>query len=303
MNNSGDNKSSETIRVGDVDITINVNHHDDSGRQPGVGYNSYAQPAPIYAPPARKRRNKKNIISIIVICFCAVGIISSFWSYSTFTRSTNERRPLGPGAVIETGYYTDKAGWIESERTLLKGLGEFYKITGVQPYVYITALIEGSMPTAGQLKSHADRLYRELFSDEGHMLLVFLPSGSGYMADIVSGTQAATVIDAEAENILLDYLDYNFSSDSYTNSEVLSNAFASAARRMMNVTYSPWIAFFVFGAIAAIVIILYVRRRKKELEAQEVIEADRTKAMLKVPLEKFGDLEAEELAKKYEDKT
>jgi hypothetical protein len=300
MDNNNGSSGSETIKVGDVDITINIDHHD-GGEHQQSGYT--AQPAPVYAPPVRKRRNKKNIISVIVLCFCAVGIISSFWSYSTFTRSTHERRPLGPGAVTETGYFTDKAGWIDNEKTFLTGLKEFYKTTGVQPYVYITASIDGSMPTTGQLENYTDRLFHELFSDEGHMLLVFLPSGSGYMEDIVCGTQAATVIDAEAENILRDYLDYNYSFNSKTNSEVLSDTFASAASHMMIVTYSPWISFFVFGAIAAIVVILYVRRRKRECEAREAMEAEQTEAMLKIPLEKFGDPEVEELAKKYEDKT
>ena len=40
--------------------------------------------------------------------------------------------------MTETGYYTDADGdWIHNESELVSGLKQFYRETGVQPYVYI----------------------------------------------------------------------------------------------------------------------------------------------------------------------
>lgn len=216
------------------------------------------------------------------------------------TMSTMRRKPLPAGSVNETAYYTDTLGWIGNRTQLLSGLKHFYQKTGVQPYLYITDTVGGShYPSVSELDAFARTLYDDLFTDEAHLLLVFFEYDDGYMDRYVCGTQAKTVIDTEAADILLDYLDRYYYDDSLTDERFFSQAFAEAADRIMTVTRSPWIPVFIIISIVILIFLAFVWwKRAKE---QKMLEARKTEEILKTPLEQFGDTEAAKLAKKYED--
>ncbi len=204
------------------------------------------------------------------------------------------------GSVNETPYYTDELGWIGNQTQLLWGLKHFYQKTGVQPHLYITDTVDGThYPSAEQLDLYARGLYDELFTDEAHLLLVFFEYQSGYMDRYVCGTQAKAIIDQEAADILLDYIDLYYYDDSLTDEQFFSKAFSEAADRIMTVTRSPWIpAVIVIGLLITAAIGFAWWKQAKE---QKEKEARRTEAILKTPLKQFGDTKAEELAKKYDD--
>jgi hypothetical protein len=252
-----------------------------------------------------------TILAIVLIFFIIAIIISSLSSSfsgsgggSGITASTVQRVALPKGSVHETGYYTDEIGWVKSETTLTSGMKHFYEKTGVQPYLYLTDTVNGShSPTQAELKAYSESLYNKLFTDEAHVLLVFFEynSNSQYMDYYVTGTQAATVIDNEAGSILLDYLDrYYYDKSIPSDDEYFSRSFSEAADRIMEVTTSPWIPVFIVLGVVIVVgvgFFWWIRAKKqKNLEAQHMEE------VLSTPLEKFGDTEAEELARKYEDK-
>ncbi len=67
----------------------------------------------------------------------------------------------------------------------------------------------------------------------------------------------------------------------------------------MTVTTSPWIPVLIVLGVVALVVILFLwwRHAKK----QKNMEAKQTEDMLNTPLGKFGDQEAENLGKKYDD--
>jgi hypothetical protein len=119
------------------------------------------------------------------------------------------------------------------------------------------------------------------------------------MTRYVAGTQAKTVIDTEAGDILLDFIDRNYYDDSLDDETFFSKSFSEAADRIMDVTRSPWInVMMVFGvAVIAIILFIWWRSHKK----QKDLEAKRTQEILNTPLDKFDNLEAERLTKKYED--
>ncbi|UWG99359.1 hypothetical protein LPY66_15915 [Dehalobacter sp. DCM] len=239
------------------------------------------------------------ILFIIVFILFSIGSIPGSSGSSDITPSSVAREPLPAGAVNETDYYTDELGWITNETKLLPGLKYFYDKTGVQPHLYITDTINGShTPTMDEMEAYAGDLYDQLFTDEAHVLLVFFEYNNSYMDYYISGTQAKTVIDTEAGNILLDYLDRNYYDKSLTDEEYFSTSFRDAADRIMTVTRSPWIpVLFVIGILVLVIILFSWWRLAKR---QKDIEARRTEEMLHTPLEKFGDTEAEELAKKYD---
>lgn len=282
---------------------------------------------PFYSSGPRRRRNYgsggggggnggggcggagcSTIIIVLLVIAALFYLFGSFGSSSgnsspgsnEITRSSIEREPLPAGSVNETEYYTDQAGWINNQTAAVDGLRHFYDQTGVQPHVYITDNIDGSTsPTNDELAAFSQNLYEEMFTDEAHLLLVFFePQPNNYMTYYVTGTQAQSVIDTEAGDILLDYLDRNYYDGSLTDEEFFSNSFRDAADRIMEVTRSPWITVFIVLGIAAIVFVLFVWWRNRQ--RQKDIEAKRTEEMLKTPLDTFGDSKAEELAKKYE---
>lgn len=283
------------------------------GRPGGGGYRG-----PVFIPTGGGGFRNRNsgpggcgcltliIVLLIIIIFIAmINGLSSFDSGSMessgITTSTVEREALPKGSVNETDYYTDELGWISNETKLVRGLKYFYEKTGVQPYLYITDTVGGShYPSESELDAYARNLYDELFTDEAHILLVFFEyENEGYMDRYVCGTQAKTVIDSEAADILLDYLDRNYYNNDLTDEEFFSNSFSDAADRIMTVTKSPWISVMTVFGIIVLVLILFVWW--KNYKKQKNLEAKQTEDILNTPIHKFEEDEAENLARKYDD--
>ena len=258
-------------------------------------------------PPRRSRGSSGCGCLTIIIAFILLLIISAVVfsalpinSGGQLTKSTVERVPLPAGVVNETNYFTDELAWIGNETKLTEGMRNFYKKTGVQPYLYITDTINGShFPTLEELEDFANNLYDELFTDEAHLLLVFFEYEGSYMTWYVTGTQAKTVIDREAGDILLEYLDRYYYDSSLSDEEYFSKSFNEAAIRIMTVTRSPWIGVLVVIGIGFVVLILFLWWRKSK--EQKNLEAKRREEILNTPLDRFGDKEAEDLMKKYKD--
>ncbi|MCL2350987.1 MAG: hypothetical protein FWC55_00490 [Firmicutes bacterium] len=237
-------------------------------------------------------------IAAIVLIFVAVLLFSfsggvsvgSSSGGSEVTSSTIKREPLPKGAVTETGWYTDELNWIQNPVTLEAGMKNFYAKTGVQPYLYITDTVNGNTdPTSANWKSDmeafANQEYDLLFRDEAHLLVIFWENNDNYATGYLAGTQAKAVIDDEAANILLDYID-RYYYGSMTEDEFFSKSFDDAAVRIMTVTRSPWIPVLLVLIVLVILVLLFVwwNRRKK----QKNLEAEQTQKILETPIEELG---------------
>jgi len=224
---------------------------------------------------------------------------------SDITKSSIQREPLPRGSVTETAYFTDNIDWIGSHSTLTKGMRSFYQSTGVQPYLYITDEINGSLnPTNAEVEAFSNELYDALFSDEAHLLLIFFDyrlEYDRYHTWYLCGVQAKTVLDREAMDILLDYIDryyyYDVSAETF-----FSWSFDEAGKRIMSVTKSPWpTVWTTLGIITGVVFVTIVAFAWWTIrKAQKNKEAEMTHRILNTPLETFGSDEAARLAKKYE---
>lgn len=237
------------------------------------------------------------IIAVFVIIAIIVNVAGLFDSKSVDS-STVVREKLPEGSVNETEYFNDEINWIFSERNLEKGMEHFYDKTGVQPYLHITDTINGKHYVSNEELAQFTRdLYDKLFTDESHFLVVFFEYNDNYRYFAYPGNKAKSVIDSEAGEIFGNYLERYYYSD-YSEEEFFSKTFYDTAERIMTVTKSPWITVFIIFGVAAIVAILFMwwRHHKK----QKNLEAEQTEEILKTPIEKFGDTEAEDLAKKYE---
>lgn len=238
------------------------------------------------------------VVFLLVIAFALFG--GGGCSSSEITASTVAREALPASAVNETQYYSDTDGtWITNASKLNSGMRSFYEETGVQPYLYI--LPNGYSTSTQELSSVAAERYDELFTDEGHFLLVFCDDGNGsYNCGYAVGAQAKTVMDSEAISILADYLDRYYYDYSLSEEEVFANTFANTGERIMTVTTSP----IVYVSVAAVIIVIALviafivwKHHEKKKREQEQMER-----ILHTPLESFGDQDVENLAGKYEDK-
>ncbi len=239
------------------------------------------------------------VIGVIVIVLIALASIFSLDSDGyEVTKSTITREPLPAGSVHETAYYTDTLDWISRSNTLEEGMKNFYKKTGIQPYLYIADSLNGNpTPTDADAEAFAHKLYDELFTDEAHLLVLFVENDMGYRIWYLTGSQAKTIFDAEAGDILIDYFDRYYSSD-LTDEEYFSTVFDKTAERMMTVTKSPWVnvAFVALGVLLVIILFIWWNKAKEK----KLKEAEETRRILETPIDNLAEDEAEKRAKKYE---
>ncbi|MEG1972013.1 MAG: hypothetical protein RR315_02550, partial [Oscillospiraceae bacterium] len=244
----------------------------------GGGYNGGSNNSP------NNNRNSNNsgnglaimIAVIFVVILFMVFFISAFGGSGggDITKSTVQREALKAGTVNETEYFRDELDWIKSESKLISGMKSFYKETGIQPYLYITDNINGSgNPTDEEVFTFATETYDKLFTDEAHFLVIFCESSSGkYNIWHLGGAQTKTIMDNEACDILLDYMDKYYYSD-YTEDEFFAKAFSDGAHRIMTVTKSPLgtiiICVLVIAAISLGFLWWKKIKEQKNLEAKQ----------------------------------
>ncbi len=271
-------------------------------RRPHYGY------GPGYGGPPHSYAGGRLINSVIAVMVLIIVFVAAWNSVGLgggqITASTVNREPLPAGSVQETAYYTDNLFWFGNDTALLNGMKDYYKQTGVQPYLYITDQVDGSRdPSAAQMEQFANELYDELFTDEAHLLLVFQDADGHYTDWVITGSQAKQVIDTEAVNILLDYVDRYYYDSSLSESQLFGKAFSKAADRTMSKTTSPLV--YVAGAGVIIVVVVagvYVFRKKQEQKKREDEQMERILNMDLSGDDVGQSPEVEGLEKKYENK-
>lgn len=217
------------------------------------------------------------VIAGALICSVFFGRLSGGHD-TEITDSTRDRTPLDPSCVTETADYweSDTETVQIVSATLREGMQSFYTATGVQPFLYVTDSINGTInPSDSAANAYTEALYNRLFEDQGHLLVVltvyrsngYLNYGTWYWC----GDDAWTVTDAEACEILLDYIDY-YAEDDISVSEALSNAFRAAGERIMGgVTDDSGadltLTFILGGVLAVVIVVLvvvYLRKKKND---------------------------------------
>jgi hypothetical protein len=257
-----------------------------------------------------------SVIITLIVLALILSVISRFANASvpfmggrgfhtaTVAPSTVRREALPRNAAMDTGQmYTDNLGWIRNQNQLLAGMRNFHSKTGVRPHLYLTGDLDGntSLPSYQQLSDFANRKYEEILPDEAHVMLVFFENDYGERAMyVVAGRQAQMVMDDEARNILMDFVDRYYYSD--VDEEVLfSRAFDGTGQQIMTVTRSQWVpVLMVIGALLILFILFNWWKRRQE---QKNLEAEQTERILSQNLETFGGSsdEASRLARQYED--
>ena len=165
---------------------------------------------------------------------CTPGQSSEIYTQTEYTTST-KREPL-EGIVSKTDWYEDQLGWISSENVLIEGLEDFYKQTGIQPYVLFVKYSEdlwndGNLdPTLAD--EYLEQVYEEKFSDEGHFIFAYFQCANDSKQEMegefryLGGYSTDTIMDNEAIRILWGYFENNYYNTSLTIEEMISNTFS-----------------------------------------------------------------------------
>ncbi len=265
------------------------------GRPSGGGFYSGPRFGGFYGGPMRGGFYRGGCGSIFIVLILIIVLMSVFsaasgmFSAGSITRSTVERTRLDKQYTTSTAYYVDELGWIRNSTTVNNGLKSFYEETGVHPLLYITDTVNGTTnPSSDDMEQYSEELYNELCPDEGHILFLFHcpDGGTDYSMRYTCGAQAKTVMDEEACNILMDYIDAYFVSDR-SDDELFADAFRDAGKRIMNKTISPLVYFIVFAGVIIILLIAFAWWKK--LKAQKNLEAKQTEEMLNKDLHTFSE--------------
>ncbi len=135
-------------------------------------------------------------------------------------------------------WYEDGAGlltYASDGMQVEKALQYFYEKTGVQPYLMLLSDIDGNTnPDWSAVEQHLYDRYIELFgTDEGHYILLYYSYWDGsYDLFYIPGTDAVSVMDDNASDILLDYVELYYNTAG-TYGEMFSEAFKAAANTVM----------------------------------------------------------------------
>lgn len=204
------------------------------------------------------------IFFIIGIILVAVDESGAFSGPLLIERSTISREALPESKCTpyEEWYQDDWGDWIDDygeENSLIHGLRYFYEKTGVQPYLWIMGEEGKDFKYEESLEELSDIKYKELFGDdEGHLIVIFREypnASSNYICTATPGYDAEVqVMDEQAREILLDYIDYYYTDNNLTEGQFFDQAFCQAANRMMKKQLS-WKQ---IGVIVAVVIILVI---------------------------------------------
>ena len=222
---------------------------------------------------------------IMIMFFLVFALMTNSCSSSGgVSKSTVDREKLDSKYVTRTAYFEDTAGVVRSSSTLERGLKAFYDETGVQPFVYFTEDINGDPnPSNSELDAYCDALYESLFDDEGHVLIVSYGEGFyGYWYKV--GRSAATVFDAEAQEIFEDYA--NAYADDLVNDEIridefYSTVFEKTGSRIMQVTPNYTVYYVIALVVLVILLVLYrwwikvkEQKNKEAAHAEAILNAD-----------------------------
>lgn len=248
------------------------------------------------------------IIFLIIIMLVVMPIIQK--DLTKVPKNTTQRVALN-GVVSKTDWYEDNIGWITSKNTLISGLEDFYKKTGVQPYVlfipYSTEYWNGNDINATKADAYLERVYSEKFTDEAHFIFAYFQCKNDSKSEMdgefryLSGYSADTIMDNEAISILWGYFEKNYYNTSLTIEKMISNTFSETAKSIMSKPTNVWdFAIILIIVIVIILIIVFVYKMVKSKHQREKEKEEFTEKILEKPLETFGT-DTSELEKKYEE--
>ena len=168
---------------------------------------------------------------------CSYHSSSSYNSSSHSSQTSSRRREKLPASkcVESSRWIDDQAGWLDDEDDVVDAMGSFYEMTGVQPYLVIAEDLNGNKNySESDVERYLRNLYDELYTDDGHLILLFLePYENEYDPYMIVGQAAQDVVDTEGEDIIYEAIDHWYTDSSLNDDEYFSRIFIASANALM----------------------------------------------------------------------
>lgn len=221
-------------------------------------------------------------VAALIIVLIIVFVVNS-GDMDSVQKSTMERHPIAASQCEKISeWYEDNMSdkWIHNSSTLINGLDHFYDKTGIQPYVVIVESIDGidGCPTDTEFTNYLKDVYDDKMPDGGHLVIgvfdnsAFYPDDYDWGFGCYAGKDAEAVMDTEAREILIDYLEHYYTMDNLTDEEFLAKAVSDTGDKIMTVdkikSSNVKTIVVVLASLAAViaVVIFFIRRKKLKAE-------------------------------------
>ncbi|MGN0658003.1 MAG: hypothetical protein ACI4LA_00215 [Emergencia sp.] len=259
--------------------------------------------------PPKKKRGIPGWYKFLCIVMTLVVIFLLFSAVHARNAAadTVTREKLGAEACISTDQVIDdQLGWLTDKGTVRSAISYFYDKTGVQPYLLLCDNLngKGGEITDAEAESFLEELYDSLYSDEGHMIFVFMEyESSEYVTFLYTGRSADSVMDADARGIFLDNADRYYTDSSLSDEEYFAKIFRASADTIMEDAAGNARSALIYVVLSVVILvvmaaglILFKSAEQKRREAEEM------RKILETPVGGTGySPEEEELINKYSD--
>lgn len=242
-------------------------------------------------------------ISVLMLILAAFLLFSSFnLRRGMDTAIVREKLPA-EACILSDQWIDDRVDWIADTATVKQGMEYFYDKTGVQPYLLICDSLDGMRGeiTDGEAESALKELYHSLYEDEGHMIFAFMEyESSEYITWIYAGRSAASVVDEDARELILNYADRYYTDSSLTDEEFFAKIFETSADAMMKDPGSAAGTADMYAVISvAILVMMAGGLILFKLREQRMKEREQIKEVLSMPI--GPSPEEAELEEKYKE--
>ncbi len=155
----------------------------------------------------------------------------------TMDSDEGHRTKLAAEACVKSDLVLDdQLEWISNVDEVAEAIDFFYQKTGIQPYLLICDSLDGigGEITDEEAENLLDGLYSNLYEDEGHMIFVFMEyEESQYITFLFTGSDADTLMDAEAKEIFLTLADRYYTDSALSDEAYFAKIFRDAAQTIM----------------------------------------------------------------------
>ena len=244
-----------------------------------------------------------SMMALVILCIVLLFAFNTVNRGDGFggssTASTIERTKLDTDNAYINDCVIDELGWFDSPSRTGGRLQDFWKETGVQPYIILKAY-DPNLATDDQKTEWAEEYYDSHFDTENIFLYVYFgemdaDNDVGYMT-YVNGAQTSSVMDSEAIEIFWNNIDKNWYSDMSTD-DLFVDAFNSTGKTIMKVHRSKadvikWVLIFAVVGVGSLTVVNLVKQKNKR--AKEKAEEERR--ILETPIH---DMAEDNLEQKY----
>ena len=255
------------------------------GGYPPPPSRAYNCPPP---PPPRRKTTIERLLEILcsflILIMIEMMLFTAFKPRSKISASTIPRERVETKNAYINDCIIDEIGWINNKTKLASKLKQFYQETGCQPYIYLMGYDEELYDSEDARMEWSKNYYDTNFAENQNVVLYTYfcdkyDEGNGYDTLFV-GTESSIVMDAEAQEIFWNYLDYDWNAwDTSDNDGMFADVFNQTSKRIMTVTTTTndvaktFIIYVGVIAVAGIILCVVKAKYKRDKEkAQEAID-------------------------------